>query len=161
MLFLWFMCWSVHCPAACARSDYIVYGTTEYRGVCELCCITAYAQCWERFINSKYLSALSPLTGLEHLCCSHPCWSGTEWKWRRLHFVKNWRKGFLRRLHKEWNHLKTVSSCILSEMCFPCLVQLSFKLIQHQMYFSTDMMETTPCLTLLQTGVSSDSFMIH
>lgn len=24
---------SVHCPAGCAKADYTVYGTTEYRGV--------------------------------------------------------------------------------------------------------------------------------
>lgn len=26
---------SVHCPAACANANYIVYGSSVYRGVCE------------------------------------------------------------------------------------------------------------------------------
>lgn len=29
------MSFRVHCPARCAQENYIVYGTTEYRGVCK------------------------------------------------------------------------------------------------------------------------------
>lgn len=50
---------SVHCPAGCSQADYIVYGTTEYRGVCErivLFVSQLLYQCWREsfFLKSEY-----------------------------------------------------------------------------------------------------------
>lgn len=78
---------SVHCPAGCAKADYTVYGTTEYRGVSQpvvssVSKATVQVGCFFVFFlenrMSKYLPARPPLSGLKHLCCSYPRWSGTE-----------------------------------------------------------------------------------
>lgn len=94
---------------------------------------------------------MSPLTGLQHLCCCHPCWSGVEWEWRGLHSAESSRTELLRRLHPERHHLSTVSSGVSNTSLF--FHRVTF-LGGWFTFFSTDMMGTTLCHTLLQMGVS-------
>lgn len=119
---LWFSC-VFQCPLSCRLFPGRLHSVRHYRipwGVWTYCliCITTSVQCWRKdfffFLKWIYknLSALPPLTGLKHLCCSYPCWSDTEWNRRRLYFAESCRTGLLCRLHQEWHHYTTVSSCV-------------------------------------------------
>lgn len=142
----------VHCPARCAHSDYLLYGTTEYRGVCE--CINLI-QCCTQWKMKSFFTTCTPLTGLKHLRHCHPCRSGTEWNGQRLHFVENGRKGLLHWLHQEWHHFPTVSCWICVWNPFPAL-QRFWELVHC--HFHPGTMGTTLCLAPLPMEVSWTPF---